>query len=387
MNPIRVANVVAEPRVGGPQLRIAAVAAALRDHGVDTTVLLPDEESDGGGFKRLLEGQRVAYRTIQLHRMTLRRGPTHVLAFASRALPEIAVLARLLRRERFDIVHGNSISQLQAPVAGHLAKCRVVWQMNDCQTPLAISRPLAALAWHIADAIPVSAEAAGRYHFPAHFRPGHPRFPVLRAPVGLDRFHPHGPRAEVPHDRDLVLTVGNISRVKGIDLLLQAAAKVVARRPRALFWVVGERLATQARFLARVDRLVAENDLAENVQFLGRRDDVPELLRAARLYVCPSRSEACPMSVLEAMACGTPVVAHAVGGIPELIRQGKDGLLVKLEDPTRMAEAICSLLERMDLARILAESAQKRVAAEFSIAHATQAHVQMYRSVLNSHNQ
>jgi glycosyltransferase involved in cell wall biosynthesis len=103
------------------------------------------------------------------------------------------------------------------------------------------------------------------------------------------------------------------------------------------------------------------------VLFLGRRDDIPALLAQCDVCVLPSLSEGLPLAVLEAMAAGKPVVACAVGGVPELVADGQTGLLVPPADPQALAAAIRGLLSDPVLARQLAAAGQARVLQDFSI--------------------
>ena len=112
--------------------------------------------------------------------------------------------------------------------------------------------------------------------------------------------------------------------------------------------------------------MASQLNLSENILFLGRRDDVSSLLACCDLFVLPSWAEGLPNCVLEAMAARLPVVATRVGGIPELIEDGRNGLLVPPKDPAALAAAIRRLLEDSSLADKLAQGAQERARTEFS---------------------
>jgi glycosyltransferase involved in cell wall biosynthesis len=107
--------------------------------------------------------------------------------------------------------------------------------------------------------------------------------------------------------------------------------------------------------------MIARHGLDGVVQLLGQRGDVPQLLAAADLYVSPSLSEGAPVTHLEAMAAGTPVVATAVGGVPELIDDGQNGLLVPAGQPEPLANAILRALDNPDVMRRLAERGRMTV--------------------------
>src|SRR6185295_968373 len=110
----------------------------------------------------------------------------------------------------------------------------------------------------------------------------------------------------------------------------------------------------------------AARGLAERVTFHGHREDIPAMLAAADLYVLPSRTEAFPNGVLEAMAAGLPVVAFAVGGLVDLVEHGKTGVLVKTGDAEALAHAIKTLIDRPEEAHALGVSARESIAATYS---------------------
>jgi glycosyltransferase involved in cell wall biosynthesis len=136
--------------------------------------------------------------------------------------------------------------------------------------------------------------------------------------------------------------------VKRIDVLLRAAEIIVRRRPGVIFVIVGD---GGQRDLLKARAAVPP--LSGHVHFTGLRDDVPDLLSAFDVFALSSDDEAFGISLLEAMAAGCPVVATAVGGIPEVVEDGRSGLLVPRRDPDRMAEVILSLLEAPEWAKAM----------------------------------
>jgi glycosyltransferase involved in cell wall biosynthesis len=156
-------------------------------------------------------------------------------------------------------------------------------------------------------------------------------------PNGIDRRLYARARSRTP--RRTVTTVANLRAEKGHDVLIRAAARVTRDIPGAVFQLVGDgpmrdALAVQAESLG----------ISHAVRFLGHREDVPDVLQESDLFVLPSRTEAFPNGVLEAMAAGLPVVASSVGGIPELIRDDENGVLVPVADEDALAAAILSLM-------------------------------------------
>jgi glycosyltransferase involved in cell wall biosynthesis len=163
----------------------------------------------------------------------------------------------------------------------------------------------------------------------------------------------------IPPDGPLLVAVGNLYPVKDHATLLRAAASP----PLARVAIAG-----RGSEEASLKRLAGELGIADRVHLLGLRDDIDRVLLAADVFVQPSRSEGLPLSILEAMGAGLPVVATAVGGIPEAVVAGKTGALVPAGDPAALAEALRCLLERPDRGHALGCAGRTRAAEEFSIA-------------------
>jgi glycosyltransferase involved in cell wall biosynthesis len=133
---------------------------------------------------------------------------------------------------------------------------------------------------------------------------------------------------------------------------------------------------------AAVEEEVRRYGLEPVVEVLGERNDVPELLAEADVFVLSSRSEGLPISILEAMAAGLPVVASDVGGVPEVVAEGETGLLVPPGDPQRLAEALGRLLGDPALRGRLGQAGRIRVAEHFDLAKVQQAHLDLYSRML-----
>jgi glycosyltransferase involved in cell wall biosynthesis len=156
-------------------------------------------------------------------------------------------------------------------------------------------------------------------------------------------------------DAVVVCTVANLRHQKDHPTLLTAAAQVLARSPRVRFLVVG-----QGPLEAEVDALHDRLGLGDRVRLLGQRDDVPDLLAAADVFALSSRFEGLPVALMEALALGLPVVATDVGGIPEAVTDGVEGILVPPGQPDRLAAALLELVGDAARRRTMAAAAAAR---------------------------
>jgi glycosyltransferase involved in cell wall biosynthesis len=148
---------------------------------------------------------------------------------------------------------------------------------------------------------------------------------------------------------------------KGHRELFEAMALLKDRHPCRALIVGGGRREDEVRQLA------ASLGLADAVHFLGQRRDVPDLLKAMDIFVLPSYSEGVSLALLEAMAAGLPVIASRVGGLPEVVTDGDNGLLIPPKDPEALAEALARLLANPALAKKMGENARRHVREHFSL--------------------
>jgi glycosyltransferase involved in cell wall biosynthesis len=161
----------------------------------------------------------------------------------------------------------------------------------------------------------------------------------------------------------VVGSVGRLTPVKGLEYLLHAAALMVHERAIPSLQVVVVGMGPSRRTL---EELAQRLNIGDRVRFLGERHDVPHLLRLFDIFVLPSLHEGIPMALLEALAAGCSVVASGVGGILEVVREGKDGLLVPPRNPRAIADAIQALYASRTLRTRLQQAGPERVAMEFS---------------------
>ena len=194
--------------------------------------------------------------------------------------------------------------------------------------------------------------------------------------------------AALPHalrlhdDSPLIVSVGHIRRVKGFDVLLRAAAEVCRVYPNATFLIVG---AVQEPECDRDLRdLVRQLHLQRNVRFLGKleSESVWSLLKLCDVFCQPSRSEGMSNALLEAMACGLPCVATAVGGTPEVLEDGRTGYIVPSEDYQAAANRILALLGGPPGARKMGPLARCVVEERFSAQSMIRSMVGMYDHLL-----
>lgn len=171
----------------------------------------------------------------------------------------------------------------------------------------------------------------------------------------------------------LLLWVGRLDPVKGLDVLVQATAAANRVRPVQLA-IVGD-----GPYREELARRINEHGLAGRVHLLGTRTDVPRLLRAADVFVFPSRTEGLPNALLEAMAATIPIVTTDVPGCRDLIESERTGLLVPADDPGALADAVIRILQDRSLARRLSRAAATHVRGRHHRQRCFEAYRALYR--------
>ena len=213
---------------------------------------------------------------------------------------------------------------------------------------------------------------------------GYPNPPLIPNGIPTDEYAPDpNKRAQwrqahgIETHATIVTHVGRFAPPKNHALLIEAFARVRTSAPLYLLLVGGGELENTVR------EQVAALGLESRVRFLGIRADVADILRASDAFVLSSRWEGNPMSVMEAMAAGLPVVSTAVGGVPELVRDGETGLLVPSEDTGALAQAIQALVDNPARRQAMGVAARQHAVASFDIRHTVRGYEQLYEALLN----
>ncbi len=169
--------------------------------------------------------------------------------------------------------------------------------------------------------------------------------------------------------RSGILSVGTLHQRKGYRYLIEAISKLPEQNVK---------IAGEGPERAKLEKLIKNLNLVNRVELLGYRDDITKLMSEAEVFVLPSLKEAFGLVILEAMQAGTPVISTRAGGVPEIITNGENGLLVEAGDSQQLTEAIKKVLLKRDLSNKLSKSGLKRV-KEFSAQKCAELTAKIYR--------
>jgi len=298
-------------------------------------------------------------------------------------------MAHWVRREGVDLIHSHLPDQnFYSCCVGRLTACKVIVTYHG--TPgLFTNKGMrgAIKSWlvrHAATAVVVVSDYLRRLFVEAGF----PAEKIVRIYNGVDlnRFARGAGgrlRGELgfPDNARLIGMVANLRPSKGYEYFVQAARQVTDSIPEARFVVVGEREEGIAR---QLESLLRQWGLEDRFAFLGFRADVPEILADLDVFVLSSVSEGLSIATIEAMAAGKPVVVTRSGGPPEVVEDGRTGLLVPPADPQALASRICELLRNPGLAATLSRNARAEAESRFSLARMIREYESLYERCLGS---
>jgi glycosyltransferase involved in cell wall biosynthesis len=367
-SPIRVARVIARLNIGGPAQHVIHLTARLPRARFES-VLLSGRETLSEGSMRALAAQW-AVRPIAVPGLGRRVSPVDDVR-------SLVFLTRFFRSFRPHIVHthtakAGAIGRLAAwltgvPVVVHTYHGHIFhgyFSKPVTSLFLAIERLLARPTSRLVAVSESVKRELERYRIggPSHIT-------VLRLGLDLDRFLGCEARGGefrrelgVDDQRPLVGIVARLVPIKRHEDFIAASALLAARIPDALFLVVGD-----GERRAELEALVRRLGLAERVRFLGWRHDLDRIYADLDVVVLTSANEGSPVSLIETMAAARPVFATGVGGVPDLVEHGVNGVLGRPGDPSGTAEAIATLLADPERRRAMGEAGRKRVRDAYGV--------------------
>lgn len=352
--------------VGGAERHVASLASALARRGHIVTLAC----SVDGALMPLAEQAGVLVRPLMRHLVKRRLHPI----FAWK-------LARLVRQSPFDLVHAHMYASAIASAYALLGTSIPLVITEHSQANWRSPRARRSSQWFYGQAkhiIAVSREI-GRRLIEQDNVPYNQVSVIMNALSPLSAQHtdipPHLPA--LVGDATLVAVAARLQPEKGVVYFLEAAARILQVLPHIHFLVIGD--GPLRRELQAYAKLL---HVQERVHFLGFRLDAQTLIALSDVLVIPSLTEGTPLVALEAMAAGVPVVASAVGGIPEQIRHRCEGLLVPPGDVAALTEAILTLLQHPTWAQQLGEAGRQRSLSHFNFATMVRETEAVYRVAL-----
>jgi glycosyltransferase involved in cell wall biosynthesis len=357
---LTILHTEASPGWGGQEIRILSEAAAFAKRGFQVLIACQP------GSQLELQAQRrgIPIRPVAMHSALDMRACWH--------------LRQLMRAEDVDLVHTHS--SIDAWLAGFAAKSLHLPVVRSRHVSIPVKRRRNFVYNTLCDRIISSGEAIREVLIAAGVDPEK----VVAIPAGVDtvQFHPAVSAAAVRQEFGItgpvIGTVAMLRRSKGHRVLLQAIPAILRSQPRAVFLWVGDGIGRAA-----LQGDIATAGVQAKVHMAGLREDVAACLAAMDVVVLPSiKSDGVPQVILQALAMRRPVVASAVGGIPEVIEHRHTGVLVPPNDPQALAEAVIEVLRDAESAAAWAQAGGRLIDAHYALEYMIDRTAAVYTAVL-----
>ncbi|MGE5308076.1 MAG: GT4 family glycosyltransferase PelF [Deltaproteobacteria bacterium] len=357
---MNVLQVLPELNVGGVERGTVDLAAHLVKAGHKSVVV-----SNGGVLVPDLQARGAVHYQLPVNAKSL--------VSIIRTIPR---LAEIIEKENIDIVHARS----RVPAWIAFFACRRTRRVFVTTCHGYYTRHLFSSVMGWGKKVIVLSNVIAR-HMIEDFGVPRERIRLIPRSVDLEKFR-YRPVDPAPKKEYNVGIIGRLTPIKGHLYFIKAMARV-AREVPVKIWIVGDAPSSKDAYKEQLRVLVKRLGLWENTQFLGNQKDIPSILSHLDLLVLSTTTqEAFGRVIIEAQAAGVPVVATGVGGVVDIIEDGRNGLLVPPADPQAIAEAVLKLIKDRELAAEMAEEAVSRVREKYSLELMVKSTLDVYEEAL-----
>ena len=362
---MNILQILPELNVGGVETGTLDLAKYLVRSGHKAVVV-----SNGGELVKELESCGAIHYRLPVHKKSL---------FS--VIKMIPLLVGIIKKEKIDIVHARS--RVPAWIAFFATRKTNTVFITTCHGYYK-KHPFSEVMWWAKRVIVLSNVIAR--HMIDDFGVPYERIRLVPRSVDLEKFRYTDPDKKRKEEFNVGI-IGRITPIKGHLHFIKAMAKVARSVPRLKIWIVGDAPASREAYKEEIQVLVKRLGLWNHTEFLGTQRDIPEILSNLDLLVLATVThEAFGRVIIEAQAAGVPVVATEVGGVVDIIENGKTGLLVPPADPDSMAEAIIRIFKDRVLASNLAENAYKKVRQIYNVELMVKNTLEVYKDALSNFN-
>jgi glycosyltransferase involved in cell wall biosynthesis len=377
---IKIAILDHSPDLGGAEVTLLTLLRNIDRSRFDVTVIV----SSDGTFSKALGASGISVSIVHLPMglIRLKRGKAFqslLLLLASLFSLQFFILnlCLYLKKNRFQLVLTNTIkSHLYGSVAARLCSIPLIWRFHDILSPSDFSPFLIkclALFGRLFPKKILAVSKVTRDHL-AQSGIDRGKIDVIFNSVDHERLESTGGFKNIRGEYRLengVRLVGCIGRIipqKGQKVLLSAIPGVLQRYPDAVFLIVGDAFLKEEAYKKELVEFIEKSGMEKSARLTGFRTDIGNVIQSLDLVIFPSIApEAFPLSVLEALWLGKPVIASDIGGVKEIIEDGVTGVLVEPNQPEQITDRILSLFDHQEISDRIGQNAKEMVRQEFSL--------------------
>ena len=324
--------------------------------------------SSGGSLVKELTAYGAIHYTLPVHRKSF-----------FTVIKNIPRLAEIIRKEKIDIVHARS--RVPAWIAYFACRRTGAVFITTCHGYYSRHPFSYIMGW--AKRVIVLSNAVAR-HMIEDFGVPYDRLRLVPRSVDLGKFRYRSPEVKAKKELNVGI-VGRLTPIKGHMHFIKAMARVSRAVPRLKIWIIGDAPSSRQAYKEQLQILVRRLGLWHCTEFLGAQKDIPGILSNLDILVLATTThEAFGRVIIEAQASGVPVVATEVGGVMDIIENGRNGLLVPPADPLSMSEAVLRIFKDPVLARTLAENAYQKVKEKYNVELMVKNTLDVYQDALTN---
>lgn len=383
---MKILNILPSNYIGGPQKRVLSVSKALKDYSVETILICP---KGTGGFAELAKKEGINVYQVNLmipkYFDSIKSIMANIKWFLIFPISVFEIM-NIIKKEDVDIVHIQGLLNLTGAFAAKIAHKKIVWHLIGSLYPKTILLLIMPLIILFSDYMIFIADKLSRYYLRGKYKKID-NYQVIYNGIDLKNFKPLNKsilreEMKISDQYHIIGCVGNINPAKGYEYLLEALSLIKTKK--VICVIAGAKMDSQLEYYKMLKNYVIKHEIEEKVIFLGKRNDIPEIMNSLDIFILPSVTEGTPMAILEAMAMGKAIIATDVGGISEQIENDHDGIIIKAKKPFQLAKMIDNILNDDNLRNRLQEKARLTVENKFSIEKSVYSHINIYKKLLKT---
>lgn len=366
-----------DPNRGGPVERARSVYERMKFMGHRAEIVFPDAEGSAAPY---VAAAGIPFTKLPIRKPVLPNKPWLFLRYIFGLPFAIGRVRNFLQARRPSVVHVNGAFDVVPALGAFFAGIPLVWHLNDTVFSARLSRWLGRIVNALASEIPVAATKVGQ-----HYGISVERSTLLPAPVDTTRFTDRDP-SYLPGKSPRLGLVGNWNWVKQQDHFVEVLSRLRQNGLDAHGTIIGGFIPGQEAFYEPILERIERDALGDVIEAEGFCEDVSAEIARFDIALLTSRSEACPMCVLEAMSVGVPVVAYDVGGTAEILGEGEDaaGVVISAGDKEAMVDTVAMLLRDQNAYRRMARNGQARAREKFSLEACVARHIEIYKKAIGT---